>query len=67
MENKKYLDYCECLELTGKCAAEGILSNDTQHLLDVANSLMKNPEEQRLLRRVYVQSRQRAKPVEVTG
>lgn len=56
MKNKKYLSYCECLELAGKCAAKGLLSGNTKQVLSVADSIMKNPDEQRLLRKIYVES-----------
>lgn len=56
MKNKKYLSYCECLELAGKCAAKGLLSGNAKQVLSVADSIMKNPEEQRLLRKIYVEN-----------
>ena len=49
----KKMDYCDCLELVCKCAAEGIVQKDEKFILSSADELMKNPEEQLFISQYY--------------
>lgn len=49
----KKLDYCDCLELVCRCAAEDLLPKDKKHILSSANELMQKPEEPIFLFQYY--------------
>lgn len=50
----KKLDYCDCLELVCKCAAEKLLPDDKNYIMSTADELMNEPEEQLFLSQYYM-------------